>query len=65
MTTTEISQEFLAMIKMSFGQMIETADKLNNDYATNFGRLITREQEIINSIINDAKSILSQMDGFV
>ncbi len=65
MTTTEISQEFLAMIKMSFGQMIETADKLNNDYATNFGRLITPEQEIINSIINDAKSILSQMDGFV
>jgi len=66
MATTEIGSEFLTTIRISFSQMIEIAGALNkgNDYA-DAPVIATTQQEIINNIINDAKSVLSQMDGFV
>lgn len=65
---TEISQEFLATIKKSLGQMIYVADELNNKPAGTYfvSHLVeSPERKIIDALINDAKSILSQMEGFV
>ena len=66
MATTEISSEFLTTIKISFSQMIDIAKQLNSKrYSIDISMQLTPEERIINDLINDAKSVLSQMEGFV
>jgi len=62
MATTEIGSEFLTTIRISFSQMIEIADKLNKEKMEVH---LKSENLILEQIIYDAKSILSQMEGFV